>query len=382
MSGKIYLIQEDDSLLEMAQRPYDREDILQTLLAKYPDLLAGEQVNPEKPRRWLLVSREIGIPNEESGPEHWSLDHLFLDQDGIPTLVEVKRSSDNRIRREVVGQMLDYAANAVVYWPIETIRAKFEANCEAEAEDPDELVLKLIESEQVDVQDVDGFWGAVKINLQAGKVRLIFVADVIPPELRRIVEFLNEQMDPAEVLAVEVRQYIGQGLKTLVPRVVGQTAEAQQRKSTVSRPKRQWDEAIFFEELAAKKGESEILIAGRILEWAKAKTDYVWWGKGTVWGSFVPTIKHNGRDHQLFVVWTLGTIETYFQHYKSKPPFDETGKRQQLLRKLNGITGVDLPDDSISRRPTIPIAVFTEPNKLQQFLVIYEWMIAEIRSTK
>ena len=45
--------------------------------------------------------------------------------DANPTLVEVKRSSDTRERREVVGQMLDYAANAVVYWPIETIRARF-----------------------------------------------------------------------------------------------------------------------------------------------------------------------------------------------------------------------------------------------------------------
>jgi hypothetical protein len=58
----------------------------------------------------------------------WSVDHLFLDQDAIPTIVEVKRSSDTRIRREVVGQMLDYAANAVVYWAVEAIRAEFEAN--------------------------------------------------------------------------------------------------------------------------------------------------------------------------------------------------------------------------------------------------------------
>jgi hypothetical protein len=34
-----------------------------------------------------------------------------FDQNAVPTLVEVKRSSDTRIRREVVGQMLDYAAN-------------------------------------------------------------------------------------------------------------------------------------------------------------------------------------------------------------------------------------------------------------------------------
>jgi len=33
---------------------------------------------------------------------------------------------------EVVGQMLDYAANAVVYWPVERLRSYFEAGCEAD----------------------------------------------------------------------------------------------------------------------------------------------------------------------------------------------------------------------------------------------------------
>ena len=74
--------------------------------------------------------------------------------------------------------------------------------------------------------DLEGFWQKVKTNLQAGKVRLIFVADEIPTETRRVVEFLNGQMDPAEVLAVQIKQYAGQGMKTLVPRVIGQTAEA------------------------------------------------------------------------------------------------------------------------------------------------------------
>ena len=41
---------------------------------------------------------------------------------------------------------------------------------------------------------------------------MLFVADRIPAELRRIVEFLNEQMDPAEVLALELRPYQGEEL--------------------------------------------------------------------------------------------------------------------------------------------------------------------------
>ena len=113
----------------MEEAPYDSETLLQKLLADHPDLLAGDQIDAEEPRRWLLVTREMAVPGEQDGAGRWSLDHLFLDQDAIPTLVEVKRSSDTRIRREVIGQMLDYAANAVAYWPVEEIKAKFESRC-------------------------------------------------------------------------------------------------------------------------------------------------------------------------------------------------------------------------------------------------------------
>ena len=116
--------------------------------------------------------------------------------------------------------MLDYAANAVVHWPVERLQAEFEANPESEQDISD-----LLEDPEADPEE---FWQEVKTNLQAGRVRLIFVSDKIPDELRRIVEFLNEQMDPAEVLAVEIKQYVSQdsNLKTLVPRIIGQTVKA------------------------------------------------------------------------------------------------------------------------------------------------------------
>lgn len=223
----IFLVQDTGQLVEMTSQPYDSEALLQSLLADYPTLLSGNQIQSNSPRRWLLIAREMAVPSEEIAGR-WSIDHLFLDQDAIPTLVEVKRSSDTRIRREVVGQMLDYAANAVVYWPIESIYAAFQVNCELQGRDP-KAVMEVFLGLEV---DQDQFWQKAKTNLQAGRVRMVFVADEIPSELQRIVEFLNQQMDPAEVLAVEIKQYIGQGLKTLVPRVIGQTAEAQQKKST------------------------------------------------------------------------------------------------------------------------------------------------------
>lgn len=108
----------------------------------------------------------------------------------------------------------------------------------------------------------EAFWQAARQYLQAQRIRLVFVADVIPPGLRRIVEFLNGQMNPAEVIAVEVRQFVGAGTRALVPRVVGQTALAQQAKATVrSTGKRKWDEPSFFADLEARRGPDDTAVA-------------------------------------------------------------------------------------------------------------------------
>src|SRR5437879_1283353 len=102
MNAGMFVIQPDGKLLELSETLYDSEAVLQSLLAQYPSLMAGHQFDAERPRRWLLVRRELGIPGGQGESSRWSLDHLFLDQDGTPTLVEVKRSTDTRIRREVV----------------------------------------------------------------------------------------------------------------------------------------------------------------------------------------------------------------------------------------------------------------------------------------
>ncbi len=77
MSG-IFLVHDNGSLVKMSEEPYENEGKLQELLASYPDLLAGDQMNDSEPRRWLLISREAGIPAEEDGYDRWSVDHLFL----------------------------------------------------------------------------------------------------------------------------------------------------------------------------------------------------------------------------------------------------------------------------------------------------------------
>jgi hypothetical protein len=373
MSAGIYAIQDGGRLIEMTEQPYDSEDVLQRLLEQYPDLLAGSQIDSDCARRWVLVSREMGVPGEAASADRWSLDHLFLDQDGIPTLVEVKRSSDTRIRREVVGQMLDYAANGVAYWPVETLRSKFEFNCQREGQEPDQFLSRFLDDEL----DVETFWERVKTNLQAGKIRMLFVADRIPSELQRIIEFLNEQMDPAEVLAVEVKQYVGEGLKTLVPRVIGQTAAAQSQRSGGPRQSRQWDEVSFFDACTPERARA----ARRILNWAKTRRLLIRWGRGAISGSFIPTYEQSGIVYQPVSVWTSGHVGVNFKYLCQKAPFNgQVEKLQPALDRINTIEGVQLGSEVFDKQSYIFLETLQEDEKIETLLSALDWIIDQIQA--
>lgn len=221
---RIYHLNEQGSLEPMQEKPFDAEADLQKLVADYPYLLSGEQMNPDNPCRFILIGREQGIADIISGGHRWSLDHLLIDQDAVPTLVEAKRQSNSEIRREIVGQMMDYAAHATQTWNVGDIRQAFEERVAAAGQDSDSVLSELLRSEGE--PDSDAFWQQVDTNLRAARLRLLFVADGIPDELARVVEFLNEQMPGIEVLAVEIKQFLGATGSTLVPRIIGRTSEA------------------------------------------------------------------------------------------------------------------------------------------------------------
>lgn len=380
MGGGIYLIQDEDRLVEMIEQAYDNEDRLQELLEKYPNLIAGDQIDRATPRQWLLISREMPLPAEDEVNGQWSFEHLFIDQNAIPTLVAVKHTEDTRIRREIVGQMLDYAANVLIYWPIESIITQFESNCRDMGRDPEQVFEEFLGTDAHE----DRFWDKVKTNLQAGKLRLVFVSDEISPELRRVVEFLNEQLDPTEVLALEIKQYVSQnGLKTLVPRIIGQTAEAQQKKASATRERRRWDEVSFFHEFETRQGYEEAQMARKIQQWVRRHEPSVEvvWGTGDLYGGFLAKLKQKGRKSiALFTVDISGDFVISSSSYAAQPPFDSPENWQELRSRFSSI-GLSLPADSRETRlPTFPLSTLQDESALQQVLQTFEWIVEKIHS--
>jgi hypothetical protein len=228
----VFVLGSDLQTLESA--PFESEAQFQELLARHPRVLDFGSLADGRPLRLVLVAREMGVATSaESGPAYW-LDHLFVDADGVPTLVEVKRASDTRIRREVVGQMLDYAANGARYWPGALLQRSFEETCVADGRSLEDAYGELLGD-----RSPEEFWTTVEERLAAGQMRLLFVADRIPLELRAIVEFLNRQLRQTDVYAVELTQYRGDGdLRVLVPRIHGEVATAAKSPSGRRTPHR------------------------------------------------------------------------------------------------------------------------------------------------
>ncbi len=93
--------------------------------------------------------------------------------------------------------------------------------------------------------------------------------------------------------------------------------------------------------------------------WSAAGGD-LFWGSGTdtscsllTWDESV-----NADWRWAIVLYPLsGRAEVVFQHMARRPPFDDVALRRELLHKFNAIPGIDLPEDSLNRRPSFPLDV-------------------------
>lgn len=365
----IFHIDENDRAVLLHESLYEKEDLLQRLIEQYPAILAGEQIDPDNPRRWILISREMGVPEHAGGNDQWFLDHLFIDQDGIPTFVEVKRSTDTRIRREVVAQMLDYAANATVYWPVTRLRQAFESHFD----DPSHA---LYDHLGITTGEDDAYWGKVDSNLRLGKLRLLFVADEIPMSLQRIIEFLNSQMIDTEVLGLEIKQYVSStNQRTLVPKLLGRTSVALQVKKTQTF---EWTEELFLDHILGTHGEDAKTVCEQLLTDFRTLGCHIQWGKGSKQGGFTPVYigKQRHRISPVYALKTATKIEIPFNEFKA--PFDTKEKQKELIAALNTIEHLNIPDNPV--RPSFDCKLLLNDFAYTQFIEICKHMISEIKT--
>jgi hypothetical protein len=198
MSSVFFVGESGDTVAELLPVPFKQEEDLQKLIANSPRVLDSALTGDT---RWKLIAREFKVPGSSG---KYSLDALFVDQDGVPVLAEVKRASDVRIRREILGQLIDYITKFEMHMDSASLRARFEQSCLARQTTSEAELDDLLAG-----GSREGFWDQVQTNIKEGRLHIAVVADEVPDDLKENIAALNKKMPALTFSAIAVRQYGG-----------------------------------------------------------------------------------------------------------------------------------------------------------------------------
>lgn len=345
----IYTVDQAGTLVAMRPSEPRSEDFMQKLVAAHPELIADQD------GALLLIRREQPIADREDGGGRWSLDHLFVTRSGVPVLVELKRAVDTRLRREVIGQMLDYAANGTAYWQGGRVAESFAAAMTEQGRDADAELATFLGG----TTEPEDFWQQVDANFSAGRIKMVFVADTIPRELARIVEFLNEQMK-ADVRAVELSWFESEGgVTALTPRVIGETERAQTEKAARGKlppiAREAWIEEHFSKYGAATTMAADAYVA--MVEEAGGRAE-VTATQGSIFAGFDAP---GGVLYPLALTrFSQGGVQLCLGNLISRPAFRDPEVRQRLYDRFTEIVG-SLSTKSASGYPGFAVTKLNDP---------------------
>lgn len=320
MGANLYFMS-GDRAVGMSEHRYDSEDILQKIIADNPGLLLRD-ADPDG-SRLMLVAREFEVSEGDDSSNAYFLDHLLVDQSGVPVLVEVKRSTDTRTRREVVAQMLDYASR-VSAWDADELRELFRQNND--------------EPGTLEAYDTDEFWMQVANCLKAERVKLVFAADRIPSTLKTLIEFMDRNMEGIEVYGVELRQYKTEEATMLTSSVVGETPMKVKRPAARSV---EWDAASFSSYLLARSENIAAPIVEELRSYAVNLGFSCLSGRGAQMPTYI--FRLNGRVIFKLMGWwkkSMGHICTLELCVRDVTGYLGDGWDEERLRELLS----DLPD--------------------------------------
>ena len=345
----IYTVDAAGTLTAMRPSEPRSEDFMQKLVAAHPELIADQD------GALLLIRREQPIADREDGSGRWSLDHLFVTRSGVPVLVELKRAVDTRLRREVIGQMLDYAANGTAYWQGGRIAESFAAAMNEHGRDADAELATFLAG----TTEPEEFWQQVDANFSAGRIKMVFVADTIPRELARIVEFLNEQMK-ADVRAVELSWFESEGgVTALTPRIIGETERAQTEKAARGTLPPIAREA-WIEEHLAKFGPATTSGADAYVAMIEEAG-----GRATVastQGSIVAEFDAPGGWLHPFALtrYSKGGVQLCLGYLMNRPAFADVDVRRRLYDRFTEIVG-PLTTKTLNGFPGFAVTKLNDP---------------------
>ncbi|MDO8690021.1 MAG: hypothetical protein Q7R39_08440 [Dehalococcoidia bacterium] len=235
------LIQDGAGVRDL-EEGFASEDQMQRFLREHADLMPVEEIEPGA-SPLLCIGWEVGVA---SG----SQDLLYVDENGLVTVVETKLRRNPEARRAVVGQVLEYASQMCAW---SGARLEEQANkffrshdCPAEfrgktLEQNLQFFLERTSSPRVGSFSYADFLSAIAANLEQGHIRLVIAIDEPPESLIQTVEFINRFSQHFEMYLIQLKRFHDRATEQniFVPALFGKVERDRPPDTT---PIKDWDD--------------------------------------------------------------------------------------------------------------------------------------------
>jgi len=178
----------------------------------HPSTLPIEEIDPAF-KSPVAICRELMTP---AGP----IDNFLVTPSGLPIIVECKLWRNPESRREVVGQIIDYAKE-LSRWTSSDVQREVSRRLQL----PGNVVLDLVRAIDPSVDEI-AFNDALSLNLRRGRFLLLIVGDGIREGVETIAEYLQRHAGLHFSLGlVEMPIFVmPDGGLLVTPRVLAKTA--------------------------------------------------------------------------------------------------------------------------------------------------------------
>ncbi len=327
---------------------YSDEQALQTLIAQSPDLLPG------------TAGQEMAVVTELAVPLIGYVDVVGVDPEGNITLVECKLKANPEIRRQIVGQVLAYAAGL---WTL-----SYEAFDQAFAARYGAPLAQAVAALKTEGWDEEAFRTAVADNLARGRFRLVIAIDEITDELKRIVLYLNQHtVADLQMLALELGYVADEGVEVLVPNVYGEESN----QSKTGGASRRWDKQSVFAALAEYGSPMGVQVAQRLYGFANDRGATFYYNDGP-WPAVTAQFLLGGKQVSAFGIYpyaggksSLAINFEYLLRYFSPQALSQLADR---LRTIPGVAAryAHLEQAGFRKRPSLSIdQILTQPGAVE-----------------
>jgi hypothetical protein len=175
------------------------EEWIQKLIHNHPTILPINEIEPSF-SPLISIGREIAT-------SVGYLDNLFVSPDGYITIVETKLWRNPEARREVVGQIIDYAKE-LSKWTFSDLNKAIVSYSRLYNNNEDGLLEIVRKTTELDETDEHFFIDNISKNLRRGRFLLLIVGDGIRESVEDMIEYLSQSPQLHFTLAlIELQVY-------------------------------------------------------------------------------------------------------------------------------------------------------------------------------